>query len=318
MGKSRNSAIHASHVSMALALVLILVPAVLFILPPAGFSQVASAETGERPDTSRLRQTEAQIRTSLAENPESFELHGDLGQVLLKQGNYEDAAREFGLAAQHFPASRAYNIGLAEALIGWGHYEVAVEFLKAVRPKFQQYPEYHYYLGMALYDFTQVREALPEFEEALRLDPNLDQARFYIAACRATIGDLTSAATVYQSLVKNHPTNPNYWLALAQVLDKMGVTHQAEALRAYRRALALRPGNPGIEYKLALILIKLNNFSAARPLLEHVIQSNPDEVQPHMILARTYSRLGQSALAREQSKIATKLEASNPKHMVKQ
>jgi hypothetical protein len=48
-----------------------------------------------------------------------------------------------GLALQINPNSRENSLLLSEALIGWGHFGVAVEFLQAVQPKLGRYPEFH-------------------------------------------------------------------------------------------------------------------------------------------------------------------------------
>lgn len=148
----------------------------------------------------------------------------------------------------------------------------------------------------------------------MRIDPTLELAKFGLAATKASIGDLQGSAELSRGLVKQHPSNARYWLALAQILDKMGEPTWAEALQAGRRALALRPGDPAIELKTAVILTHLGNYITARPLLEHVVQLQPQNVQAHVTLAKTYSHLGESALARKESAIVAQLEASQQDH----
>jgi predicted Zn-dependent protease len=247
-------------------------------------------------------------RAAVAANPESAELHGELGRTLLKQGNYEEATGELGVTVNKLPDSRIYNMALVEALLGWEHWGVAVDFLNAVRDRFQQFPEYHYYLGLANFKLNKTPEALPEFEEALRINPRLDLAKFGLAACRATAGDLQGAATLSRQLVTEHPRNSRYWLALAQVLDSMGDAGRLESLRASRRAMALRPGDPVIELKTAVILTKLARYAAARPLLERVVKVDPKNSQAHVALANVYTHLGRRALAKKESEIVIELE----------
>ena len=76
---------------------------------------------------SDLQGNESRQRAGVAGDPTSPELHGVLGQTLLQEGKYEEAVKEFGIAAQQLPDSLVYNMGLAEALIGWGHFGVAEE-----------------------------------------------------------------------------------------------------------------------------------------------------------------------------------------------
>ncbi len=279
------------------------------VYPPFNMAQIASTEKArETTHSNKLRKMEMLRRSVLAHDPNSPVLHGELGQVLLREGKYEESVEELGVAVQQLPESRAYNMDLAESLIGWGHFAVAVDFLKAVQPNFQQYPEFHYDMGLAEYNLNQIREALPEFEEASRMAPSLDRAKFFVAACRASTGDLKGAAQVYRSLVRDHPANTNYWLALGQVLDGMDESDRPEALHACRHALALRPGDPSIEFRISIILMQMDNYAAARPLLEHIVKLEPNDTATHAALARTYSHLGEHALAHRQSEIVTQLE----------
>ena len=285
---------------LALALLSVIVPCWLWGLPFDG-QGVAKP---------KLEAIATRQRAALAANPKSPELHGDLGRTLLALGRYEEATEELGIAANELPASRLYNMALAEALLGWEHWGVAIDFLNAVRDRFQGYAEFHYYLGLAKYQVNKSPEALPEFEQALRLDPKLSLAKYGLAACRATGGDLQGAAELSRDLVKKHPQNARYWLALAQVLDSMGDNERVEALQASRRALALRPGEPAIELKTAVILMRLEKYLAARPLLEHVVKVQPKNTQAHVALAGAYAHLGNRELARKQSDIVAQLEKS--------
>jgi predicted Zn-dependent protease len=249
-------------------------------------------------------------RPPIAANLPSANRHGELGRTLLKQEKYEEATAELGIAANEMPESRAYNMALVEALLGWEHWGVAADFLNAIRERFSQYPEFHYYLGLANFKLNKTKAALPEFEEALRMNPRLDLAKYGLAACRAATGDLAGAAALSRALVKERPRNARYWLALAQVLDSMGETERREALRASRRALALRPGDPVIELKTAVILTRLGQYAAARPLLAHVVKLQPGNSQAHVTLASTYAHLGERALAQKETEIVVQLEKS--------
>jgi predicted Zn-dependent protease len=261
-----------------------------------------------------LEASAEKLRAAVAANPESGELHGELGRILIKQGKYEEATSELGIAANQLPDSRIYNMALAEALLGWQHWGVVVEFLNATRERFQQYPEFHYYFGLANFKQNKPKDALPEFAEALRLEPRLALAKFGLAACRAATGDFPGAAALSRELVMQEPRNPHFWLALAQVLDSMGETERLEALRASQRALALRPREPAIQLKTGIILARLGRHSEALPLLERVVKAEPKNLQAHVSLASTYARLGKPLLAKKQNEIVVELEKAKAEH----
>jgi predicted Zn-dependent protease len=284
--------------------------AFVLLLAHTSSAQVPKSKPAGTTAARKVREKEALQHSAVAANPQAPELHGELGRTLLQEGKYEAATEELGVAANQIPASRLYNMALAEALLGWGHFGVAVDFLNAVAERFHQFPEFHYYLGLANFKLNKSTVALPEFEEALRLDPNLHLAKFGLAACRATNGDLQGAADLSRVLVREHPNNSRYWLALAQVLNAIGQSAWPEGLQASRRALALKPGDPVIELQTAVILVHLEKYNGARPLLEHVVKSDPNNLQAHVALASVYSRLGERALVGKEREIVAQLEKS--------
>ena len=283
---------------------------VLCLAPPSSAQGSKPSKPRETATARDLLEGETRQRSAVAANPQVPELHGELGRTLLKQGKYEEATGELGIAANQIPDSRLYNMALAEALLGWGHFGVAVDFLNAVAQRFHQYPEFHYYLGLANFKLNKSTAAQPEFEEALRLDPNLHLAKFGLAACHATNGDLQGAADLSRALVRDYPNNSRYWLALAQVLNAIGQSAWPEGLQASRRALALRPGDPTIELQTAVILVHLGKYAGARPLLEHVVKTDPHNLQAHVALTNVYSHLGERTLVGKERAIVAQIEKS--------
>ncbi|MBS1852734.1 MAG: tetratricopeptide repeat protein [Acidobacteria bacterium] len=283
---------------------------------PSSFSATSKSETQFLTEAAglvkrnRLSAAETLLREGCAAFPVSARLHGELGKVLLQRDQFQEAVEEYGQAAQLEPDSWPYNMGVAEALIGWGHYSVALDFLQAVELKFRKYAEFHYYRGLAFYGQKQIREALGELEITVRMNPKLDQAQFLLAGCRASMGDLAGATASFRSLTQQFPTRPTYWMGLCQTLQSRGEEHYPEALQACRRSLRLKPGDLGFEFKTATLLMKLGKYAEARPLLEHIVKVKPKEPPAHVALATVYSRLGEKELARREAELIRALETS--------
>jgi predicted Zn-dependent protease len=81
-------------------------------------------------------------------------------------------------------------------------------------------------------------------------------------------------------------------------------------VQASKRALALQPTDPHIQFDAATAFTETGDFTAARPLLEHLEKSNPEIVAVHAQLARVYARLGEQELARKETEIVAK----SPQH----
>jgi predicted Zn-dependent protease len=270
-------------------------------------ANTAIARASALSHSGKTKQAEALLRSAVASHPDSAELHGALGELLFRQQRYEQAVQELGTAAQGAPDSREYNLLLAEALIGWGHFGVAVDFLNAVRPRFGSDVQYHYDLGLAYYNLNKVSAAQEEVEEALRLRPTLDPAQYVLGSCLMATGDSAGALRQFRKLVQEKPGKGTYWAALAQVLQATG--SPSEALGAVQRALMLSPRDAHVQYVAATVFTESGQFARARPLLERLEKLDPGVLSVHVQLARVYSRLGERELARKEAEAANELRA---------
>jgi len=257
----------------------------------------------------KLQQAEAVLRTASQASPDSSDLHGLLGEVLLKEQKYEDSVQELGLAAQASPDSLHYVVLLSEALIGWRHFGVAVDYLNAVKPKFDGHAEFHYLTALALYSENNLKDAKPEIETALRLQPNLAQASYLLGGCVASEGDYSQAESIFSALTNKHPRNPQYWTGLAQVLAKQN--KNVEAVRAARRALSLAPRNAHVQYVTATVLMQSGNFPEAVSMFEKLERLNGNVLEVHVALARLYAHQGRHDLAHKEAELAQALQQAN-------
>ena len=183
------------------------------------------------------QEAEALLRAASAADPNSASLHGALGELLFKERNYEGCIAELNVAVGMDPDSRKYTI-LASPLIGTQRFGVACHFYEA-RSRFDDYFQLHYDLGLAYYFMNKIAEAQAEFEESYLADhlrPLLS-----IAACFLAKGDSPHAVELLRKMVKERPNNAIYWGTLGRTLGQMGDENKAEAARACRRALALKP-----------------------------------------------------------------------------
>lgn len=89
----------------------------------------------------------------------------------------------------------------------------------------------------------------------------------------------------------------------AHVYTQLGTNYaelgrEQEAVEAFRKALALEPGNVEANYALARLYLKRDRFAQAAPLLERVLRARPATAEPAYLLAVCYSSLGRPAQAR--------------------
>jgi len=256
----------------------------------------------------KVGEAETLLRSASSQNPDSTALHGALGGVLFKERKYEECIPELNIAAGEDPDSREYTMSLAEALIGTQRFPVAVDFLTRSQARFGNDVQLHYDLGLAYYFMNKIGEAQEQFEQSLRISPTFDRAQLLIAGCLIAQGNALQAADLLRELVKKHPNNAVYWGTLGRTLAPMGEQNKVEAVHACRRALALQPNDPHLQFDAGTVLTQIGNLIEARAILEKLEKNHPEILAVHSQLARIYSRLGQKQLARNEVTIVAKLQ----------
>jgi predicted Zn-dependent protease len=258
--------------------------------------------------SNRVLEAEQLLRQAVAQHPDSAQLHQALGDLLLGQKRYSDAVDELGRAAQIAPDNPAYSMRLAGALVDWGHYQVAIDLLKALQNKFGQLAEYHYNLGMAYFGLNDFHTAQTEFQRTVALAPNLASAYFLLGNCLASLKQFGPAAEVLRKALKLDPNRADYCVALGEVLSHIP-DRASGAAEWFRKALVLRPGYILAQYCLAVEYTKQGDFKEAAPLLEGITARHPEALKAHIILARVYARMGKKEDAERETAIAGKLAA---------
>lgn len=255
-----------------------------------------------------LSAAERTVRQAIEAVPAQAELHGELGQMYYQAGRFREAVEQLGRAAQLDPKNPTWSLRLAGAIIGDRRYSVALEFLEAVKSDFQHLAEYHYNAGLAHFGIRRYQQAMEAFTQALRIDPDLNHARFFLANCHAVSGDLDSAVVLYREALARNPDQPGYLLALGQVLKQMGPESNADAQRVLRRALELYPGDIPAMFALGLACEEAEDLPCARANLEAVASRFPQELAARVALARVYSRLGERDKFLHEKEIVDKLQ----------
>jgi len=252
---------------------------------------------------------EVVLQHGIGMSPESAEAHYDLGLLLLDKSQFEDATRELGRAAQMDPESPPYSMRLAESLILWKHFGAALEFLMAVKDRFESLPDYGYKIGLTYYGLHQFPRAIAQFERIAREQPELDTAQFFLGNSYGGVGDLEKAESHYRRAIQLQPRNAPYYTALAQVLRKISDENTDEAITNLEKALSLDDADISTKQELGLCYIKKADYAKAQSLLEQVVGKAPDLTSAHVALAQTYYKLRKKTDGDRERAIVARLQA---------
>ncbi len=141
----------------------------------------------------------ASYERALRYRPDYAEVHSNLGNVLMAQGKYTEAAASHGRALTHKPdyAEAHNNLGLV--LLEQGNVDAAVASYRRALTHKPAYAEAHNNLGNALREQGQSAEAAASYQRALVLDRDNTEARLGLATATIpvfadTVADSVAAA----------------------------------------------------------------------------------------------------------------------------
>ncbi|HEY6988233.1 MAG TPA: tetratricopeptide repeat protein [Bryobacteraceae bacterium] len=144
---------------------------------------------------SRLPEAVAQFKRALELNPKFTDARFDLASVEAEGGLWQEAASDFKRVLAERPRDARAHQHLGEVLFVWGdQFSKAGQFEQAIaryREALSYRPadaELHMSLGVALARAQRLAEAVPEFQAALRINPNFQPARQALEQVQGRVG----------------------------------------------------------------------------------------------------------------------------------
>lgn len=210
------------------------------------------------------------------ENIRARELRGDIALLL---GDYPSAASEFNYAYELGAPRDSIALRLAEAYLGQGHIDDALELLDASEAELASEPLYWILRTEALLAAERLTEAERSLEEAQRIDDGGARALTAGAQIAFLRGDTTEAFQSLEQALLLAPNDPRVRLAHAELLARSDRLSEAaaELLRAadlYHEA-SLGPRETLSLLGLVQIHLARNDLSAAEAIAARLAQLAP-------------------------------------------
>ncbi len=198
--------------------------------------------TRELMELSRYSEAISAVQEGLAANPESYALHLRLGAADLSAGRYAEAETVFrNLVEAGDPLPTSY-IGLAQVLLRVGRAEEAATKLSAAQQKLGAIFLLSYFRGLSLDRAGKRGEAIPAFQEALRLNPSSAEAHLELGKTELTAGRVNDAIVELEEALHLSPGNVRARRLLSQAYQRAG-----DAKRAAKYADASAEAPPAAE-----------------------------------------------------------------------
>jgi tetratricopeptide (TPR) repeat protein len=132
----------------------------------------------------------------------------------------------------------------------------------------------HCTLGLAFAKRGLRKEALDEYEAAIRIRPDFAPAHYNMANILSSQGKFGEAASHYKESLVSDPDSPDAHNNLAYLLGREGKLDSAAA--EFSTALKLKPGMWQAEFGLADVFKRQGRFSEAIQSYRNVLNSRPD------------------------------------------
>lgn len=235
-------------------------------------------------------EAERQFRQALAANPALRGARQHLARLYLDQKREAEAIVELREAAALGPLERDLGLKLAAAEVAEGHPVLAERQLRSVAERYQSV--------QALMDLARLQTrqketsaALSTLRRALAIAPNSEDVMNAFAQVSLAVRAPVPALQVLEPLARLCPSVAQYHYMLGIALMQAGdIQASTDALKEAER---LDPGRPFTLVALGLVLNTQKLYGEAKPHLVRSLDLEPDNIEAIAALAEAEEGLGE-------------------------
>jgi tetratricopeptide (TPR) repeat protein len=244
-------------------------------------------------------------QTTLAQNPNCWMAHNNLGLLLKSQGHLDVAIEHYHQALQIAPNAWDALNDMGVALAASGQPDAAIEYYRQALQIAPNLSAVHNNLGHALAAEGRLDEAIECYHEALRIDPNYSDALNNLGNALAAKGRLDEAIENYRRAIQ---INPDF----SEALNNLGFALAAEerfdeAIGYYHKAIRVKPNDSNALDNLGVALAAKSQFDEALANFRQAIQINSNRPETFFHLGMTLDQLGHTREAVAQYREALRL-----------
>lgn len=262
----------------------------------------------ERTDRNKLAIENYQTSADL--NPQDKNIWQRLGFCLVTEGEFEKAEKSFENADK-------VQGGISETFAGWGMALMKQKKYSQAREKFTQAVKLNKYnfsavfmcavmeIRLEMYDkaesklsflvnvcpnegntfeFARLKAIRDDYESAiyyakksLEYNSNMQPAYILLGQIYSTVSDRENCLKIFELAYEKNLISPSFYLEWGKALQKFEMYD--EALEKMQKAYELKPENIDILASLGFCYVIKKDFQNARPLLEKVMEQEPQNKQ---------------------------------------
>jgi len=259
----------------------------------------------------QLNESEAALRSYLANHPESANAHFLLGFVLFREHKAKESLAQLTEGAKNRRPSATELQTVASDYIMLGDFEDADKWFTVVAKETPGDPTVWFLLGRTQYNEGQYDSAVSSFTRALSLREKYVEAENNLGLALHALNKQGEAKAAFQTAIDWQGSTPydaqpflNLGTLLAEEGDNVG------ALVQLKRAVVLSPDNPTVHEQLGSAYEAQNKLSEAKDEMKRAIVLAPDVSALHFKLGRIYKKLGEKDESRHELEICAELNST--------
>lgn len=300
-------------------------------------------------DPSRLMEADKYLKTAVSMRPDYVQGYINRGDILVKQGQKEEALKVYKTALQYKPdnADVLYNIGVVLLELGRpeearksfeaalnsepdhsqslynsaimiqesGEQKMWPEGIRRLKKLIKREPEdakYYFTLGMLHMDMQDYKEAEKDFKNCIKFDPLFRSALFNLALMlNNNLNRPMDALPYLETLIQNYPEHTKALLLMGDInVNVLKKLNDAE--KNFARVVELEPDNVQAHHNLCVVHVERGDLIRAEKCLTKVHQMAPTEqyIINHLNIVRT--KLNQ-LIKKRQEEMKIQKEGQPPK-----
>lgn len=122
-------------------------------------------------------------------------------------------------------------------------------------------------------------------------------------------GRTAEAEAIWQAFAAKHPADAEAFAHIGQLAARQ--EHYADAIAAYKKAMAIAPAMPGLRPNLGLVYFKSGNLSEAITIFEPMAKANPTDERIALLVGMSHYGLQEYKAATPFLKVAADTDSAN-------
>ncbi|MCP4727986.1 MAG: tetratricopeptide repeat protein, partial [bacterium] len=174
----------------------------------------------------QLGRAEEEFKRSIEMNPDNVHSHLSLGKMYREKGEFDKAEAELSAVLKTEPDNELAYLTMCEIYIDRKEYEKAEDAYEEFLKRDNLNPDYiagaHFSLGMCCDQLKKYEKAEREFRKALEIDPQHFNSFIAIGNLYLRKGDLKNAIPEFEKALKIYPDAPNLENRIAELKERLG------------------------------------------------------------------------------------------------